>query len=48
MQVPNEEDLTMLEGEVIGPPDTPYHGGRFQLQIEIPDQYPFSPPKVRV
>lgn len=46
--VPNEEDLTQLRGEVIGPPDTPYEGGRYELEIVIPDSYPFTPPKVRV
>jgi len=36
-----------LEGEIPGPPDTPYAGGLFKLAIEITDQYPFSPPKVK-
>lgn len=44
--MPNEEDLTHLRGEVIGPPDTPYEGGHYDLEILIPDSYPFTPPKV--
>lgn len=36
-----------LEGEIPGPPDTPYAGGSFRLAIEVPDSYPFSPPKVK-
>lgn len=43
----NDEDLLNLHGYVYGPPDTPYEGGRFHLEIKIPDTYPFSPPKVK-
>jgi len=41
------DDLTELAGTVAGPPDTPYSGGKFKLEIKIPDTYPFNPPKVR-
>ena len=30
-----DENFTELRGE-IGPPDTPYEGGRYQLEIKIP------------
>ncbi|XP_011503723.1 PREDICTED: ubiquitin-conjugating enzyme E2-22 kDa isoform X2 [Ceratosolen solmsi marchali] len=36
-----------LKGEIAGPPDTPYEGGNFILEIKIPETYPFNPPKVR-
>jgi len=41
------DDLTELAGTIAGPPDTPYAGGKFRLEIKIPDTYPFNPPKVR-
>jgi len=41
------DDLSELAGTVAGPPDTPYAGGKYKLEIKIPDTYPFNPPKVR-
>jgi ubiquitin-conjugating enzyme (huntingtin interacting protein 2) len=41
------DDLTELTGTIAGPPDTPYEGGTYKLEIKIPDTYPFNPPKVR-
>lgn len=35
-----------LEGIIVGPPDTPYEGGKFTLEIKVPETYPFNPPKV--
>ncbi len=28
-----------------GPKDTPYEGGRFQIKLSVPSNYPLSPPK---
>ncbi|RWS00350.1 ubiquitin-conjugating enzyme E2-22 kDa-like protein, partial [Leptotrombidium deliense] len=39
--------LVDLRGYIAGPPDTPYEGGIFHLEIKIPETYPFNPPKVR-
>lgn len=43
----NGDNLMRLRGEIRGPPDTPYSGGLYKLDIEIPENYPFHPPKVR-
>lgn len=29
-----------------GPPDSPFEGGVFALSVEIPESYPFQPPKI--
>ncbi|XP_002168321.2 ubiquitin-conjugating enzyme E2-22 kDa [Hydra vulgaris] len=39
--------FTKLKGEIVGPPDTPYENGRFKLDINIPETYPFNPPKIK-
>ncbi|XP_022919557.1 ubiquitin-conjugating enzyme E2-22 kDa [Onthophagus taurus] len=44
---PVNNSYTELKGEIAGPPDTPYEGGNFILEIKIPETYPFNPPKVR-
>lgn len=41
------DEFNELKGEITGPPDTPYEGGRFELEIKIPKNYPFNPPIVR-
>lgn len=42
----SESNILHLKGYVSGPPDTPYEGGRYYLEMNIPEAYPFSPPKV--
>tara|TARA_B110000037_G_C16866273_1_gene402140 strand:+ start:183 stop:632 length:450 start_codon:yes stop_codon:yes gene_type:complete len=44
---PVSEDLLKWNGSIIGPSDSPYAGGLFNLTIDIPDRYPFTPPKIR-
>lgn len=41
-----DETYTRLRGEIAGPPDTPFEGGSYKLDIVIPETYPFNPPKV--
>ena len=41
----NESDLTKWIGTLVGPSDTPYEGGVFQLEIFFPENYPYMPLK---
>ncbi|KAF5019096.1 hypothetical protein F66182_8909 [Fusarium sp. NRRL 66182] len=39
-----EGNITRLKGTFPAPPDTPYSGGTYQVNIEIPEEYPFKAP----
>jgi ubiquitin-conjugating enzyme (huntingtin interacting protein 2) len=41
------DDLTHLQGTFPGPPDTPYEGGKYVVDIRVPAEYPFRPPVMR-
>lgn len=43
----SESDIHQLKGSFLGPPETPYQGGRFFIDIEVPMEYPFKPPKMK-
>ena len=43
----NEDNLYKLNVLMIGPTNTPYEHGFYFFDIEIPKDYPFSPPKVK-
>ncbi|XP_017539542.1 ubiquitin-conjugating enzyme E2 T [Pygocentrus nattereri] len=43
----SEENLDKIQAQIIGRSSTPYEGGVFQLEIKIPDRYPFEPPQIR-
>merc|ERR1719161_3441227 len=41
------DDLTHWKGHLRGPEATPYQGGMFDIDIEIPVDYPYNPPKMK-
>ena len=40
-------DMTHWKGIIKGPHDTPYNGGTFIVDIKIPPDYPYKPPKMQ-
>jgi ubiquitin-conjugating enzyme (huntingtin interacting protein 2) len=42
-----DESPFHLKGSFPGPAETPYEGGRFEVDIVIPDSYPFQPVKMK-
>ncbi|KAI9824306.1 MAG: hypothetical protein M1826_007403 [Phylliscum demangeonii] len=40
----DESDVYKWAIVMKGPPDSPYAGGRFKLQLVLPADYPFKPP----
>jgi len=43
---PINENIYEWEAVLIGPEDTPYHGGVYYLSIYIPLEYPMKPPNI--
>jgi len=46
--VPDETNMMLWRATIKGPPDSPYEGGIFKLDIKLPEKYPFSPPIVKM
>ncbi|OLN96787.1 Ubiquitin-conjugating enzyme E2 1-like protein 2 [Colletotrichum chlorophyti] len=43
----DESNLLHLKGSFPAPPGTPYAGGQYQVDIKIPDTYPFKSPVIK-
>lgn len=43
----SDGNMNHLRATVQGPEGTPYEGGVFEVDIQIPAQYPFEPPKMK-
>ncbi|RMZ89126.1 hypothetical protein DV736_g3643, partial [Chaetothyriales sp. CBS 134916] len=44
---PVGDSVSKLVGQFQGPPGTPYEGGTFDVDIQIPNEYPFKPPVMK-
>ena len=45
--IPDSENILKWTALLRGPPDTPYEGGVFQLNIDCGSDYPLAPPSVQ-
>ena len=43
----NKDDLTTWRAEIVGPPDSPFEDGVFELAIKFSSRYPIEPPSCR-
>ena len=42
----NPKNFRHFMVKLLGPPDTPYEGGLFDVELFLPNEYPMVPPKV--
>jgi ubiquitin-conjugating enzyme E2 T len=43
----DDSNMMRLEAQIQGPQESPYQEGLYTLSLDIPDRYPFEPPRVR-
>jgi len=41
----NDTDVLDIQADVMGPVDTPYHGGVFKCKLVLPTDFPKTAPK---
>jgi ubiquitin-conjugating enzyme (huntingtin interacting protein 2) len=41
------DSITTLKGSFDGPSGTPFEGGVYDINIQIPNEYPFKPPVMK-
>jgi ubiquitin-conjugating enzyme E2 S len=41
----NEEEVTDVTAEIVGPESTPFENGVFKIKLVLPSEYPQAPPK---
>ncbi|CAF1427273.1 unnamed protein product [Adineta ricciae] len=44
---PDENNARYFKVVIDGPSESPYEGGKFKVELFLPDEYPMAPPKVR-
>jgi ubiquitin-protein ligase len=44
---PSRDNILKMDATIVGPEGTPYSGGVFQLNIVLPNNYPFKPPTIK-
>lgn len=42
-----ENSMSTFDASILGLEGTPYESGIFKLEIQLPDKYPFEPPRVQ-
>ncbi|KAG8467898.1 hypothetical protein KFE25_006950 [Diacronema lutheri] len=47
VSMPDESNLLHWKATIKGPVGTPYEGGIFRIDIQLPSDYPFVPPKMK-
>jgi len=46
ISLPTEDNLSVWQVIIKGPPSTPYSAGKFKLEFNFPSNYPFRPPNI--
>ncbi|CAF3812291.1 unnamed protein product [Rotaria magnacalcarata] len=45
--IPDDHNARYFKVIIDGPSESPYEGGKFKVELFLPDEYPMAPPKVR-